>query len=70
MTAPRMRDESWPAWAKTFWIILGIALVLLGIGQMIQSRHGEWVLGLIGIIAGIGVLIGWLVSPRWIDAPE
>lgn len=69
MAAPRMSDERWPGWAKTFFVLLGLVLVVCGIAQIIQSRHGEWVLGVIAIIVGVGVLIGWLVRPGWINDP-
>lgn len=69
MAAPRMSDERWPGWAKAFFVLLGLVLVVTGIAQMIQARHGEWVLGVVALVVGIGVLIGWLIRPRWIEDP-
>lgn len=70
MAVPRMRDEGWPGWAKTFFVLLGIVLIVAGVAQIVQSRHGEWLLGLLAVLVGVGTLVGWLIRPRWINDPS
>lgn len=67
---PRMRHEGWPAWTKAVFTLATIALIVVGILQIIQSRHGEWVLGLISIIAGAVFFIGLQIWPKWINDPS
>lgn len=68
--AARMRDETWPSWAKMFFIVLAVTLIVTGIAQIVQARHGEWVLGLIAVVAGLMLFVGWTVRPRWMRDPS
>lgn len=62
---PRMRHEGWPTWAKFFFILCSLVLIVGGIIQVLSSTHDQFVLGIIAIVVGIIFLYFWLTNPRW-----
>jgi len=62
---PRMRHEGWPSWAKTFFILFSLALVVGGIIQILSTTHDQFVLGIVAIVIGLAFLYFWLMNPRW-----
>lgn len=66
---PRMKHEGWPGWAKMFFILGSLALIVCGILVVISSTHGQAVLGIISIVVGAVFLFFWLANPRWRDDP-
>lgn len=66
---PRMTHEAWPAWAKLFFVVGALLLLLCGIMAVIITQHtGGAVLGIISIVVALlflyGLFIrGWLTDP-------
>lgn len=61
----RMKHEGWPSWAKLFFMLCAIALIVTGIFQIIISTHGQAVMGVISIVIGALFLWFWTINPRW-----
>lgn len=61
----RWEHEGWPSWAKLFFMLCALALIVTGIFQIVISTHGQAVMGIISIVIGAAFLFFWLVNPRW-----
>lgn len=65
-----MNHEGWPSWATWLLSLGALVLIVAGVLQIIQSRHDEWILGIISVVSGALFFIGLQIWPRWANDPS